>query len=181
MDYKILVNKDNPLIRAHIPNNLVNTYSKYKDNILIDKRVKEAFDIMKIDALKNGYDIDISVGYLDYDYQEKKYNKLLEEKGFSYIVTRIEEPGKSEHQTALAVDICVYKDDKCFIEEDIIDLEETNWIQQNAHKYGFIVRYPEEKEDITKYTYKPWHLRYVGEIASYLYNNKITLEEYHNS
>ena len=181
MDYKILVNKDNPLSRAHIPNNLVNTYSKYKDNILVDRKVKEAFDIMKFDALKKGYNIDVTTGYLDYDYQEKKYNKILEEKGFSYIVTRVEEPGKSEHQTALAIDICIYKEDKCFIEEDIEGLEETKWIHQNAHKYGFIVRYPEGKEDITKYTYKPWHLRYIGELAAYLYNNNITLEEYHHS
>lgn len=180
MDYNILVNKDNPLSRAHIPNNLVEAGSKYKDNILIDKKVKEQFDKLKDEAAKYNYHIDIESGYRDYDYQEKIYNKLLEEKGFTYAVTRIAEPGKSEHQTGLAIDFCLYDDGKCYIEHDIKDAEATKWVHQNAHKYGFILRYPEGKEDITKYSYEPWHLRYVGDIATYIYNNKLTLEEYYS-
>lgn len=181
MDYNILVNKDNPLPRAHIPNNLVEVQSKYKDNILIDKEVNEAFEKLKKEASKNGYYIDIESGYRSYDYQEKIYNKLLEEKGFSYAVTRIAEPGKSEHQTGLAIDFCVYKEEKSYIEYDIRDLEETEWVHNNAHKFGFIIRYPEGKEDITKYNYEPWHLRYVKDIATYLYTEKITLEEYYSN
>ena len=179
MDYNILVNKDNPLPRAHIPNNLVDAESKYKDNILIDKKVKEEFNKLKEEALKYNYHIDIESGYRDYDYQEKIYNKLLEEKGFAYTITRIAEPGKSEHQTGLAIDFCIYKEEKCYIEHDIKELEETKWTHQNAHKYGFIIRYPEGKEDVTKYSYEPWHLRYVGQLAEYLYNNNLTLEEYY--
>ena len=167
MDYNILVNKDNPLPRAHIPNNLVDAESKYKDKILVDKEVKIAFDRLKNEGLKYNYHIDIESGYRDFDYQEKIYNKLLEE------------PGKSEHQTGLAIDFCIYKEDKCFIEYDIKELEETKWIHQNAHKFGFILRYPEGKEDITKYNYEPWHLRYIGDLASYLYYKKMTLEEYY--
>lgn len=178
MDYNILVNKDNPLPRAHIPNDLVIAESSYKDNIYIDKTVKEAYDKLKEAASKYNYHIDIVSGYRDYDYQEKIYNKLLEEKGFSYAITRIAEPGKSEHQTGLALDFCVYKDEKCYIEHELEDFPETKWIHQNCHRYGFILRYPEGKEDITKYSYEPWHLRYVGSIASYLYNNNLTLEEY---
>lgn len=179
MDYNILVNKDNPLPRAHIPNNLIEAESKYKEKILIDKEVKEAFDKLKKEALKYNYHIDIESGYRPYDYQEKIYNKLLEEKGFSYAVTRIAEPGKSEHQTGLAIDFCIYKEEKCYIEHDIKDLLETKWVHQNAHLFGFILRYPEGKEDITKYNYEPWHLRFVGELAKYLYNNNLTLEEYY--
>lgn len=179
MDYKILVNKDNPLPRAHIPNNLVDTESKYKDNILIDKKVKEAFNLLKTEALKYDYHIDIESGYRTFDYQEKIYNKLLEEKGFTYAVTRIAEPGKSEHQTGLAIDFCIYKEGKCYIEHDLKELPETKWIHQNAHLYGFIIRYPEGKEDITKYSYEPWHLRYVGSLADTLYNQNLTLEEYY--
>ena len=115
---------------------------------------------------------------LDFDYQEKIYNKLLEEKGFTYAITRIASPGKSEHQTGLALDFCIYKDGKCYIEHDVEDKIETKWIHQNSHRYGFIIRYPEGKEDITKYSYEPWHLRYVGNIASSIYNNNLTLEEY---
>lgn len=179
MDYNILVNKDNPLPRAHIPNNLVDAESNYKVNILIDKEAKEAFDKLKEEALKYGYHIDIESGYRPYDYQEKIYNKLLEEKGFAYAVTRIAEPGKSEHQTGLAIDFCIYKEEKCYIEHDIKDLEETKWVHDNAHKYGFILRYPEGKEDITKYSYEPWHIRYVGDLAKSLFKNDLTLEEYY--
>ena len=181
MDYNILVNKDNSLPRAHIPNNLVNAESKYKDNILIDKKVKEAFNKMKNEAIKYNYNIDIESGYRSYDYQEKIYNKLLEEKGFTYAITRIAQPGNSEHQTGLAIDFCIYREEKCYIEHDVKEFEETKWIHQNAHKYGFILRYPEGKEDITKYSYEPWHLRYIGTLAEHLYNNDITLEEYYHS
>ena len=110
--------------------------------------------------------------------EEKIYNKLLEEKGFTYAITRIAEPGKSEHQTGLAIDFCIYKDEKCYIEHEIEELLETKWVHQNCYRYGFILRYPEGKEDITKYSYEPWHIRYVGNIASYIYNNNLTLEEY---
>ena len=135
MDYNILVNKDNPLPRAHIPSTLVEASSSYKDGILIDRETKNAFD-------------------------------------------RIAEPGKSEHQTGLAIDFCIYKDEKCYIEHEIEELLQTKWVHQNCYRYGFILRYPEGKEDITKYSYEPWHIRYVGNIASYIYNNNLTLEEY---
>lgn len=178
MDYEVLVNKDNPLPRAHIPNDLVLTNSKYKDNIYLDKKTFENFEKLKRDALRYHYQIDIASGYRDYDYQEKIYNKLIEEKGFSYAITRIAKPGSSEHQTGLALDFCVYSDNRCYTEYELESFEETKWIHQNAHKYGFILRYPEGKEDITKYSYEPWHIRYVGDIARYIYNNDLTLEEY---
>ena len=150
MDYNILVNKDNPLPRAHIPSTLVEASSSYKDGILIDRETKNAFDRMKQDALRYGCHIDIESGYRDYDYQE----------------------------TGLAVDFCIYKDEKCYIEHEIEELLETKWVHQNCYRYGFILRYPEGKEDITKYSYEPWHIRYVGNIAGYIYNNNLTLEEY---
>lgn len=178
MDYQILVNKDNPLSRAHIPNDLIETNSKYKDNIMLDRRAYEHFKLMQEEAKKQKIYIDIESGYRPYDYQEKIYNKLVEEKGFSYAITRIAEPGKSEHQTGLAIDYCIYKDGSCYIEHDLEDMKETKWVQDNAHRYGFILRYPYGKENITKYSYEPWHIRFVGDIATYLYNNNLTLEEY---
>ena len=78
MDYSILVNKDNPLPRAYIPNTLENVHSEYKENILLDNKALEAFQELKREALRYGYHIDIVSGYRDYDYQEKIYNKLLE-------------------------------------------------------------------------------------------------------
>ena len=133
---------------------------------------------MREDALKNGLEIDIMSGYRDYFYQEKLYNRLLKEKGYAYTFRSVAKPGFSEHQTGLAVDICIYKDGLCYIEHDITSIKESDWLINNAHKYGFILRYPKGKEDITGYNYEPWHYRYVGSLATYLYENDLTLEEY---
>ena len=69
-------------------------------------------------------------------------------------------------------------DNKCYIEDEITDSVEIKWLHQNCHRYGFILRYPFGKEDITKYSYEPWHFRYVGDVATELYNKDLTLEEY---
>ena len=178
MDYEILVNKDNSLGKSYIPNDLVDTKSNYRDGILINRKVLEQFNLMKNDASKLGYNIDIMSGYRDYFYQEKIYNKLLKEKGFAYTFRCIAKPGYSEHQTGLAIDICVYRGDKCYIEHELEDMDEINWVINNCYKYGFILRYPKYMEDKTGYNYEPWHFRYVGDIAQYLYKNKILLDNY---
>lgn len=178
MDYEILVNKDNALDKSYIPDNLVNAKSNYKDVILINNKVFEQFNLMKQDAFKLGYHIDIMSGYRDYFYQERLYNKLLNEKGYAYTFRSVAKPGCSEHQTGLAIDICVYKDDKCYIEHELENLEEIKWVINNCYKYGFILRYPKDMEDITGYNYEPWHFRYVGEAAEYLYKNMILFEDY---
>jgi len=178
MNYLMLVNKTNCLSKDYIPNDLVNVSSLYKDGIKLDKKTYDAFLKMQEDSLKHGYYIDIMSGYRDYLYQEKIYEKLVQEKGFNYAISRIAKPGCSEHQTGLAIDICVYRDDKCYIEDEITDFIEIKWVHQNCHRYGFILRYPFGKEDITKYSFEPWHFRYVGDVASEMYNNDLTLEEY---
>ncbi len=178
MDYLKLVNRDNLLDRTYIPNNLVNAKSNYKDDIQIDRKVLTMFNLMKLEALKNGYDIDIESGYRSYKYQAKIYHKLIKTKGFNYAFRHIAPPGASEHQTSLAIDVCVYHKSKCYIEHQISEFSEIAWLHHNAHKYGFILRFPEGKEEITGYNYEPWHFRYVGNKASYIYYNKLTLEEY---
>ena len=177
MNYLVLVNKDNRLNRTYIPGNLVNANSRYKDEIMIVDKVNRMFSLLKLDALNNGFEIDIMSGYRDYNYQKKIYDKLIYEKGFNYAFRHIAPPGASEHQTGLAIDICIYRNNKCYIEHDIEDFDEIKWIHSTAHKYGFILRYPINKENITGYNYEPWHLRYVGNIASYVYYNNLTLEE----
>ena len=178
MNHLLLVNKTNSLSKDYIPEELVDVFSKYKDGIKLDKMAYECFLKMQNDALKRGINIDIMSGYRDYLYQEKLYNKLIHEKGFNYAISRIAKPGCSEHQSGLALDICVYRDDKCYIEDEITDFIEIKWIHQNCHRYGFILRYPFGREDITGYSYEPWHLRYVGDVATEIYNKDITLEEY---
>ncbi len=178
MDYLLLVNRDNLFNRSYIPNDLVNAGSMYKKDIMVVKKVLEMFNLMKEDAEKLGYDIDIMSGYRTYDYQDKIYNKLIMEKGLNYAFRHIAPPGASEHQTGLAIDICVYRDGKCYIEHDISDFEEIKWLHKNCYKYGFILRYPDGCEEETGYDYEPWHFRYVGNVAKYIYDNKITFEKY---
>lgn len=180
MNYEMLVNKTNKLDESYIPTNLVDSLSKYKDNILLEETALNAFRELQKKALEFNYNIDIMSGYRTYNYQENIYNNLVKEKGFNYALRSIAKPGTSEHQIGLAIDFCIYKDDLCYIEHELEDLPETKWIHENAHKYGFILRYPKDKEEITGYMYEPWHLRYVGNLAIYLYNNDITLEEYNS-
>ncbi len=178
MDYLILVNRDNVLEKTYIPDGLIDAGSRYKNGILVNEMVYKQFMKMKRDMEKLGYDIDIMSGYRDYNYQDKIYNRLILEKGFNYAFRYIAPPGASEHQTGLAIDICIYKKGKCYIEHEIDDMEDIKWLHNNSFKYGFILRYPIDKENITGYNYESWHLRYVGNIARYLYTNKLTLEEY---
>lgn len=180
MDYEILVNRKNLLSQTYLPNNLKDTGSIYKDNILLEEETLQAFNKLKQDALSFGYRIDVMSGYRNYNYQKKIYDKLVKEKGLNYAFYKIAPAGGSEHQTGLALDFCVYRDNNCFIEHDIEEMAETKWVHDNCHKYGFIIRYPSGKEDITGYSYEPWHLRYVKNIANYLYQNNLTLEEYKN-
>ena len=180
MDYEILVNKDNTLDKTYVPDDLVLADRCYKDGILINRKVLEQFNLMKLDASRMGYNIDIMSGYRDYMYQDKIYNKLLKEKGFAYTFRSVAKAGCSEHQTGLAIDICVYRKDKCYIENELIDMDEIKWVIDNCYKYGFILRYPRGMEDKTGYNYEPWHFRYVGKIAKYLWINKMILEDYIN-
>ena len=180
MNYLMLVNRDNLLNKTYVPKNLVDCDSKYKQNFVVDI-VYQQFMLMKIEAIILGYDIDIMSGYRDYNYQEKLYNKLVNDKGFNYAFRYIAPPGASEHQTGLAIDLCIYREGKCYIEHEIQNFEEIKWVEKNAHRFGFILRYPFGLEDITGYNYEPWHFRYVGDMASYLYYNNLTLEEFNRN
>ena len=135
MNYLMLVNKNNLLERTYIPDDLIDSGSIYRDNILVCKKVARMFKLMRALAKGYGYNIDIMSGYRDYNYQEKLYNKLVLEKGFNYAFRYIALPGASEHQTGLAVDVCVYRDNKCYVEHEIIDFEELNFVLKNAPLY----------------------------------------------
>lgn len=88
-------------------------------------------------------------------------------------------PGRSEHQTGLAIDISCASEG-FGLEETFADTPEGIWVAQNAHRFGFILRYPKDKEHITGYSYEPWHIRYVGtELAALLYETGLTLDEYY--
>ena len=112
-------------------------------------------------------------GYRSYQDQTQLYNNYVNLHGEEKANTFSAKPGFSEHQTGLTFDL---KDFNGQLVEDPIT---SQWIKDNCAQYGFIVRYPEGKEDITGYIYEPWHLRYVGEeVANQIMNDKTTLEQY---
>ena len=130
--------------------------------------------------MKNNYVIEIESAYRTHHYQKKLFDELVNEKGLEYAEKYVAKPYTSDHETGLAIDFCVYRNNEYVIEHDMDNLEETKWVHDNCHKFGFILRYPKNKEEITKYNYEPWHIRYVGDIAEYLFKNNLTLEEYNN-
>lgn len=183
MKKDIIINKDNRLNSDFVPSNLVlyeNIYANHIDKehqIYVDKETLYYFHIMSKDAYTLGYNIVIDSAYRSYDYQNVILNNFIEKIG-NLAYSRVALPGTSEHQTGLAIDISIIREGK-YVTELSNKIEEMNWLFNNAHKYGFILRYPQDKEDITGYKYEPWHFRYVGiKIATLIYTNNITLEEY---
>ena len=198
-----LINSDNHLSRWYIPNDLVitdnneNNFHCYDDPDLkpmISKRVLISFLKLQKEAIKDGFNIIIDSGYRSYDYQDnlwnyffQKYMKELKnmsevektKMAFDLTSKRVAIPGASEHQSGLAFDIACFRNGKYC--DEIVDSDESKWMIDNAYKYGFILRYPKGKENITGYNYEPWHYRYVGYPTSLeFYDGKYkTLEEYH--
>ena len=105
---------------------------------------------------------------------------LFIEKGLDHALQYVAPPGGSEHQTGLAVDV-IFRRNNEMIEEQTEEDPEIKWLFLNAHKFGFILRYPKGKESITGFNFEPWHFRYVGkELSTELYSSNNTLEEYYN-
>lgn len=171
----VLVNKNNKLYEKFIPNNLeiINEEYSVGEKYLSNYAIK-SFEKMCIDAKKNGYIIKAESTYRDYDYQQKIYNNYVKKHGQTLADTFSARPGHSEHQTGLAIDLQGSNGDYNLFGDSL----EFNWVKSHAHHYGFILRYPENKENITGFKYEPWHIRYVGKIAKNIYENNLTLEEY---
>ncbi|WP_152656096.1 D-alanyl-D-alanine carboxypeptidase family protein [Oceanobacillus sp. CFH 90083] len=118
-------------------------------------------------------------GYRSYDRQVDIFTANAAQHGEDHANTYSARPGESEHQTGLAMDITSAEVNLTLVTE-FGETEEGKWLAENAPKYGFIIRFPEGKEDITGYQYEPWHVRYVGEkTAKYITEQNITLEEYY--
>ena len=174
--YTMLVNKYNKLSSDFVPDNLVNFPSNYvkSDGKMGNSTMVEAFGKMA-DALYNekGLNIYVNSAYRSYQDQEDTYDRYLKLYGENYVKNNVSLPGFSEHQTGLGVDI------KAGSSNTFKGTDESKWLKENAYKYGFILRYEADKQEITGYKSEEWHYRYVGlETAKYIYENDITLEEY---
>ena len=173
----VLVNKLNRLQSNYVPHDLEQISLNYAtNNKFLRKEAKENFEKLSSDAKKIGYSIIAVSAYRDYDYQENLFNNYVKEKGENYALKCSPKAGHSEHQTGLSVDVMGSNNDYDQFEKS----KEFDWMKNNSYKYGFILRYPKGKEYITGFKYEPWHYRYVGkDIASIIYTEGITLEEYY--
>lgn len=173
----ILVNKDNPLPDGFT----VEAFTELRNSQKVDSRIYPELQSMFDDARAQGYSPYITSSYRSKEEQQaemdQKINELLEEgktqeQAKAEAATIVAEPGKSEHETGLAIDVG----------SDAGEEQQTAlwaWLEENSYKYGFIVRYPENKQDITGVTNEPWHLRYVGvDAATAIHESGQCLEEY---
>lgn len=132
-----------------------------------------AFEQMKSDASSQGLSIWNASGFRSYSLQESLYSRYSNRDGKEAADRYSARPGHSEHQTGLAIDLNE-------ISSSFAHTAEGKWIAENCHKYGFILRYLEEKEAQTGYMYEPWHIRYVGkDVAAKIYESGLCLEEYY--
>lgn len=176
----ILVNRDYILPDGYMPE-LEPCIADDPDSLKLDYRVAPYYNEMYQAALEDGVELTPVSGYRSVERQtrnfENKIQKYMDD-GYSkteatqMAATIILPPGTSEHNAGLAMDICS-------LYESFEDTEEFEWLMENAADYGFILRYPEDKQDITKIIYEPWHWRYVGvEAAKEMKASGQCLEEY---
>lgn len=144
-------------------------------------REKAADQLENMFAEAQEEDIELSAvsGYRSYDRQESIFAANAEEDGEEEANKYSARAGESEHQSGLAMDVSAASVGYS-LTTDLSETEEGEWLEENAHEYGFVIRYPEDKTDITGYQYEPWHLRYVGkDLAGTLHENDWVMEEYY--
>ncbi|MBP5624177.1 MAG: M15 family metallopeptidase [Lachnospiraceae bacterium] len=177
----ILVNKTHP-----VPDDYEFELTTITGSMKCDKRVLEPLTDMLSAAKNDGVDLLVCSPYRDYALQtrlfERKIN-LYMSKGYSYLEAyklssqKVTVPGASEHQLGMAFDIVTSSHST--LDYEFGDTKAGKWLKEHSKEYGFILRYPRGKEDITSIEYEPWHFRYVGiEAATYIMDNEITLEEF---
>lgn len=174
-------------------NTLVNKYNKLNENyelkkpykldssyttkdVYVDKKMVNDLEKMIADMKKENLDIEIVSGYRDKEYQYSLYTKYLKKEGKEKADTYSARPRFSEHELGLTIDVRSKNGDMLKFNYS----NEYIWMKKNSYKYGFILRYPEGKEEITGYQYEPWHYRYLGKrLAKKVYNSKLTYDEYY--
>lgn len=181
-DYLVLINKEHPAGKDYAPDDLVMTkyYAdrSYEGYRYMREVAAAAYNELVEGALADGYDIRLTSAYRSYRAQETLYNNYVAKDGQAAADRYSARPGKSEHQTGLSADVSAASVN-WRLTQAFADTEEGKWLADNAHKYGFIIRFPNGKESITGYMYEPWHIRYVGkEHAQKIYEQQTTLEEY---
>lgn len=175
-DSTMLVNKYYKLDKTYIPTltTLDRAYA-VNDKQQVTPETKKVFQKMCDDAKKDNIYIYSGSAYRSYSYQNTLFNNRAKMEGLDYANKTAAKAGYSEHQTGLSMDLMNKNYDYISAED-----EEYEWLINNSYKYGFILRFPKDMDNITGYTYEPWHFRYINiEIATYLKENNLTYEEYY--
>lgn len=143
------------------------------------KEARSAFEEMSAEAKLSGINLKAFSTYRAFEYQVSLYDRYVKKDGVEAADRYSARPGYSEHQTGLAFDIGEVNYEKHWASSSFGDTEAGKWVAANASRYGFILRYPKGKEDITGYMHESWHFRYVGkDVAEEIFKRNITLEEY---
>lgn len=171
---KVLANKKRPLEPlTYAPKDLVHIGSGQS----MRSEAAQAFKKLRNAGAASGVNFHPVSGYRSYNQQAATYNHWRATYGQQHADSVSAAPGTSEHQLGLAVDV---SDGICNLRRCFSTTNAGQWVARNAHKYGFVIRYPDGKTDVTGYWYEPWHLRYVGtELADELTSKGLTLEEYY--
>ncbi len=165
----MLVNKFHYLPATYAPDDIVPIKNWYAyDGHSIKDEVYTQFIKMWEDAKDEGLNLIINSSYRTFEDQQEIYDSSNDDYA--------SKPGFSEHQTGLALDIVTYDS----MDNEFEKTDEFRWLQNNAYKYGFILRYPKGKEFLTGYAYESWHYRYLGvDLATKVYKSGLTYEEYY--
>ncbi|WP_165767919.1 D-alanyl-D-alanine carboxypeptidase family protein [Virgibacillus indicus] len=182
-DQLALVNKQHALPADYVPEDLVVPDILFPFNEDLPKKKMRKVAAVALEKLfqsadEAGLKLYAQSGYRSYDTQVMLFNSYAEKNGEEAANLFSAHPGESEHQSGLTMDV-TSSDVDFMLTEDFGETDEGKWLVEHAAEYGFIIRYPKGKEDITEYQYEPWHLRYVGtKAAKAIMSEEITLEEY---
>ena len=190
--YLKLANKQNPLDNDYTPESLTALPAEltlYGKSLQMESTAALAAEALARELHARGYeDIVITSGYRSYEYQQILFNTYLGNEMTAHpdwtqaqceakVLTYSARPGESEHQTGLCMDLISINNVK--LDESFAQNPAYAWLIENAHYFGFILRYPQDGTDSTGYSYEPWHYRFVGvKAATAIYKKGITLEEY---
>ncbi len=177
----VLANKANYFPPDFEPINLITPQTNHAggpDRRSMRRVAANALDTLTTEAKESGYDIQTVSAYRTIAYQEVLFNNYAASDGEEAANRYSSKPGHSEHHTGLCVDVS--SPSVSFgLDQSYGTTPEGMWLEENAHRYGFVIRYPKGKEDLTGYTYEPWHIRYLGvPLATYLKENDLCYEEF---
>ncbi|MEI7683052.1 MAG: M15 family metallopeptidase [Candidatus Saccharibacteria bacterium] len=182
-DILVVVNKRRPLPAGYAPSDLVTPNIPLRladgtDEMKVRQITANALVTMIKASKLNGLNLMLASGYRSEITQKALHASYVTQKGEAAADTDSARAGFSEHQTGLAIDLG-RTDHKCEVEICFADTLEGKWLNDNAYKYGFIIRYPPGKQSVTGYVYEPWHVRFVGiESAKNMRASNKTLEEF---